>query len=228
VPRAGIATNWMARNCSLHSLQTPLRIQWLPRVKLPRSLNWVLTSIWYRGQEWWRCTCTSPYVLMTWLINHRGNFTFHFILSTALGLNSIECDSVLNNKTAFTCFGRWCPMMSVIKIIVNVFLDIAEYYSEPFLLLLFLVEWDSPLGTAATTGLLYQPHMIDDGDCGTLGGMKIFRGNRSTRTKPIPVPLCPPQIPHDLTRAGTLAAAVGSQRLTAWAMARPNLSLREP
>jgi hypothetical protein len=28
------------------------------------------------------------------------------------------------------------------------------------------------LGTAATTGLLYQPQMIDDGDC----GMKIGRG----------------------------------------------------
>jgi hypothetical protein len=26
----------------------------------------------------------------------------------------------------------------------------------------------SPLGTAATTGLLYQPHMINDGDCGAL------------------------------------------------------------
>jgi hypothetical protein len=35
------------------------------------------------------------------------------------------------------------------------------------------------------------------------------------------VPLCPPQIPHDLTRARTRAAAVGSRRLTAWAMARP-------
>jgi hypothetical protein len=35
------------------------------------------------------------------------------------------------------------------------------------------------------------------------------------------VPLCPPQIPHDLTWDRTRAAAVGSQRLTAWAMARP-------
>jgi hypothetical protein len=34
------------------------------------------------------------------------------------------------------------------------------------------------------------------------------------------VPLCSPQIPHDLLRAWTRAAAVGSQRLTAWAMAR--------
>jgi hypothetical protein len=69
----------------------------------------------------------------------------------------------------------------------------------------------SPLGTAATTGLLYQPQMIDDGDCGQIGGMKIGRGNRSTRKKPAPAPLCPPQIPHDQTRARTRAAAVGSQ-----------------
>jgi hypothetical protein len=55
----------------------------------------------------------------------------------------------------------------------------------------------SPLGTAATTGLLYQPQMIDDGDCGEIGGMKIGRGNRSIRRKPAPAPLCPPQIPHD-------------------------------
>jgi hypothetical protein len=49
----------------------------------------------------------------------------------------------------------------------------------------------SPLATAATTGLLYQPQMIDDGDCEALGGMKIGRGNRSSRRKPDPVPLCP-------------------------------------
>jgi hypothetical protein len=31
----------------------------------------------------------------------------------------------------------------------------------------------SPLGTAATTGLLYEPQLIDDGVCGAIGGMKI-------------------------------------------------------
>jgi hypothetical protein len=40
------------------------------------------------------------------------------------------------------------------------------------------------LGTAATTGLLYQPQMTGDGDCGEIGRMKIGRGNRSTRRKP--------------------------------------------
>jgi hypothetical protein len=73
----------------------------------------------------------------------------------------------------------------------------------------------SPLGTAAITGLLYQPQMIDDGDCAAIGGMRIGRGNRSTRKKPTPVPPCPPQILHDLTRARTRAAAVGIWQLTA-------------
>jgi hypothetical protein len=56
----------------------------------------------------------------------------------------------------------------------------------------------SPLGASATVGLLYQPRMIDD-ECGIVRGMTIGRGNRSTRRKPAPVPLCPPQIPHELT-----------------------------
>jgi hypothetical protein len=55
---------------------------------------------------------------------------------------------------------------------------------------------------------LYQPQMIGEGDCGAIGGMKIGKGNRSTRRNPAPAPLCLPQIPHDLTWART-------QRLTA-------------
>jgi hypothetical protein len=72
----------------------------------------------------------------------------------------------------------------------------------------------NPLGTVATTGLLYQPRMIGDGDFGAVGGMRIGRGNRSTLRKPASMPLSPPQIPHDLTRNRTRAAAVGSRRLT--------------
>jgi hypothetical protein len=48
-----------------------------------------------------------------------------------------------------------------------------------------------PLGTAATTDLLHQPQTLDDGDCRAIGGMKIGKGKRSTRRKPIPPPLCP-------------------------------------
>jgi hypothetical protein len=77
-----------------------------------------------------------------------------------------------------------------------------------------------PLGTAA----IYCPIVPAPGDCEDgefFGGMKIGRGNRSTRRKPAPAPLCPPKIPLDQTRDQTRAAAVGSQRLTASAMARP-------
>jgi hypothetical protein len=35
--------------------------------------------------------------------------------------------------------------------------------------------------------------MIDEDDCGAIGGMKIGKGSRSTRRKPAPAPLCPPQ-----------------------------------
>jgi hypothetical protein len=63
--------------------------------------------------------------------------------------------------------------------------------------LFFFNSCGGTLGTAATTGLLYQPQMIGDGDCREIGGIKIGKGNRSTRRKPAPAPLCPPQIPHD-------------------------------
>jgi hypothetical protein len=82
----------------------------------------------------------------------------------------------------------------------------------------FLVPWGgmrlSPLGVSANAGLLYQPRMKDD-ECVTVGGIRIGRGNRSTRKKLAPVPLCSPQIPHYMMRARTWAAVVGSRQLTA-------------
>jgi hypothetical protein len=50
------------------------------------------------------------------------------------------------------------------------------------------------LGITATNRPIVQaPGDYDDGD---IGGMMTGRGNRSTRRKPAPVPLCPPQTPH--------------------------------
>jgi hypothetical protein len=51
-----------------------------------------------------------------------------------------------------------------------------------------------PLGTSAT----YWPILPARGDYedGQFGGMMIGKGNRSTRRKPTPVPLCLTQIPH--------------------------------
>jgi hypothetical protein len=41
--------------------------------------------------------------------------------------------------------------------------------------------------------------------------------------KPVPVPPCPSQILHGLSRARSRASAVTGRRLTAWAMARPSI-----
>jgi hypothetical protein len=74
-----------------------------------------------------------------------------------------------------------------------------------------VVQNSGPLDTAATL----WPIVSDPGDYdnGETGGM-IGKGNRSTRRKPAPVPLCPPQTPH-AARTRTRVAAVGNQRLTA-------------
>jgi hypothetical protein len=73
----------------------------------------------------------------------------------------------------------------------------------------------SPLGTSATNLPISLAPDDDDDECGTVGRIRIDRGNRSTRRKPASVPLRSPQIPHDLTRARTRTAAMGSRRLTA-------------
>jgi hypothetical protein len=53
-----------------------------------------------------------------------------------------------------------------------------------------------PLGTSATNWpIAPAPADYEDRE---FVGMMIGRGNRSTRRKPAPVPICPPQILHDL------------------------------
>jgi hypothetical protein len=82
------------------------------------------------------------------------------------------------------------------------------------------VNW-VPLVWRPLCGLLYQPRMIDNDE---VSGMRIGRGNRTTQKNYTLVPLCPPQIPYDLTWARTRAAVVWGWRLTAWAVTRPFIS----
>jgi hypothetical protein len=58
----------------------------------------------------------------------------------------------------------------------------------------------SPLGTSATVWSTVPA--ADDDECGAVNGI-IGKGTQSTRRKPTPVPLCPQQISHNLTWAGT-------------------------
>jgi hypothetical protein len=54
-----------------------------------------------------------------------------------------------------------------------------------------------PLGTSAINWAIVL--VPGDYEAGEFGGTMIGSGNRSTRRKCAPVPLCPPQIPHDLS-----------------------------
>jgi hypothetical protein len=45
------------------------------------------------------------------------------------------------------------------------------------------------------------------------------------REKPVPVPLCPPQIPHGLTQDQSPASEVGGWKLTTSAIPQPKLEV---
>jgi hypothetical protein len=50
--------------------------------------------------------------------------------------------------------------------------------------------------------------------CGAAGRMRICRRKQGTLRKPVPLPLCPPQISHGLTWKWMWASMVGSWHLT--------------
>jgi hypothetical protein len=84
-----------------------------------------------------------------------------------------------------------------------------------FFFLLFIVRGGVHLGPLSTAAII-RPTVpasgdYDDGEIGEI----IGRGNQSTRRKPVPVPLCPPQTPH-ATRTRTRAAAIGTSKPYCW------------
>jgi hypothetical protein len=80
-------------------------------------------------------------------------------------------------------------------------------------------------GTAATPGLLCQHRVIVKMIVEKQMECRLCRGNKpkfSEKTCPS-ASFVHHKIPHDQTRIWTRAAAVGSRRLTAWAMGRPSV-----
>jgi hypothetical protein len=65
------------------------------------------------------------------------------------------------------------------------------------------------------TDILFIPPIDNDGGMILAGGTEVLGEN------PVPVPLCPPEIPHGLTWARTRYSAVRGRRLTTWAIALP-------
>jgi hypothetical protein len=73
----------------------------------------------------------------------------------------------------------------------------------------------SPLLLRPLAGLLCQPWMTDGDVCGAISGMYEWQGKPKYSEVTATVPLCPRQIPNNLTWTRAQAAAVGSLRLTA-------------
>jgi hypothetical protein len=79
------------------------------------------------------------------------------------------------------------------------------------------MRWDNISELRPSTGLLFIPVMVYES-----GPPVEWYWQRTTewlRGKPVPVPLCPLQIPHGLTRTRTRTSALRGWRLTPWAMA---------
>jgi hypothetical protein len=66
-----------------------------------------------------------------------------------------------------------------------------------YLIFFYYYYWGGTFGTAVTIGLLYQPRMISDGDCGEIGGINIDRETEVFGENLPQRQFCPPKILHD-------------------------------
>jgi hypothetical protein len=104
-----------------------------------------------------------------------------------------------NADTLHKCIGVWESKGGRLKELCNAVRRIFGR-NRKYFFLLFSWGWGWVyLVLRSLFGLLYQPQMINDDECGAVGGMRIGRGNRRTRRKAAPMPLYSPQIPHNLT-----------------------------
>jgi hypothetical protein len=143
--------------------------------------------------------CYMLYIQHTFSAFHCSHFLSHVWSCCACALMHLKCAAYVTENITF----RHCSLVNI------TFFFLFAYWGVQSKL--------GPLGTLATYWpIVPAPGYCEDGEFGGMNG----RGNRSTRRKPALTPLCPPQIPLDQTRT----AAVGSQRLFASAMARPNIT----
>jgi hypothetical protein len=159
--------------------------------------------------------------------------------------SSVKLLATPANRTRVYCRYWWCyrrgiKMYEAIGFLLTIVLSPPHVFLQP-INSRSLVKKDSGAffceegprsrlsGRTAALRFLVQPCDEDDDDyCFALFVVMEHRWNKTDRgkpkyseEKPVPVPLCPPQIPHGPTGDRNLACQVKVWRLTAWAMARP-------
>jgi hypothetical protein len=129
-----------------------------------------------------------------------------------------------SQKAELPCARRQC--------LWNVETGLCSFLTSP--LLLFFIYWRAPQqmlrSHRSLEGLLCKPVMkVKYFSAFPFNGVLMeWNGQGKTEVfgeKPVPLQLCPPQIPHGLTRDRTWASAVRDRRLTAQSMARPTSAL---
>jgi hypothetical protein len=112
---------------------------------------------------------------------------------------------------------RTCRSLKQMTSIVNIDLKKIRDTWCVSIVMFMLMGWDNVSELRPPMGLLLIPQVTCEyreprwHDTDT--------ENQRTQIKPVPVPLCLPQIPHGLTRAWTQASIFRCRRLTTWAMA---------
>jgi hypothetical protein len=101
-------------------------------------------------------------------------------------------------------------------------LQFINFLSHQYFFSLGWIETETT-NAEAITGLIYQPWMMMDDGCGAVGWM-LSRGNRNTRWRPAPVPLCPLQIHHDLARGPIWTSWAAVEHIERYIVCRPLFS----
>jgi hypothetical protein len=153
------------------------------------SLNWLINKMEFILFSVWILYGNCVYHGGIWIGNDYLSFVFHTY--TPFFLPRLQPREYISNSEIITEVPIKI-LLSAHNILTcsKVLGDRSYQYAVFFLMGLDCVH----LVLRPLFGLLYQPRMIDE--CEAVDGMRIGRGSRSTRTKPTPVPLCPPQIPQ--------------------------------
>jgi hypothetical protein len=142
------------------------------------------------------------------------------VITTVIMKNVLGCGTVWTSRrlisTGLHCVTSYINVLFTI-IVKNLPALFHQPAHEPFnlfihLIIELIIFVIRTVGVGVQTGSTrhvghFWPIVSAPGDSenGEFGGMKIGRGNRSTRRKPTPAPICLPQIPLDQTLARTRA-----------------------
>jgi hypothetical protein len=181
----------------------------VPGTAVKQRWSYILTLIIWRGCTSFRSDLCMRQEPLTYVITRFSLFnTSHLVIDRkARALSRVCMRPVCVNTFLSTCMFHFTRCKYVLRNRPNYnraqislannsipflykFFTCVPNLVNIFFFLIFRVAWDGFPWYMAINGPLSQPWIIDERN-GTFDRMTIGRGNRSTRRKPVPVPLYP-------------------------------------